>query len=294
MTVACIQSSDVDKRAAIVVRKIAVDITLPVLNEERTLESNVRILLKKLFSQDVFDWTISIVDNGSTDGSWEIADRIARAELNVRALRLEHRGRGGALRAAWTSSIADIVAYMDIDLSTELDALGPLLEPIVAGTADISIGSRLVAGSQVTRNLRREVISHLYNMIARTALNYPVRDAQCGFKAASRKVADSIVPAIEDNSWFFDTELLVLAYRQGLRINEVPVHWVEDEDSRVKIVKTAIDDLRGIWRLRRRTDSLRSATTEKARQFHVAETISGDSSNSHTALPSSFPEADGT
>ena len=280
--------------AAIVVSKVTVDIVLPILNEERTLEGNTRVLLKKLISDGTYDWSISIVDNGSTDGSWDIARRIARSELKVRAIRLERPGRGGALKAAWTSSMAEIVAYMDIDLSTELEALNALLDPIAAGKADISIGSRLVAGSEVTRNPLREVISHLYNFIARIALHYPVRDAQCGFKAASRNVVRTIVPAIEDDSWFFDTELLILAYRKGLRINEVPVHWVEDEDSRVRIVKTAIEDLRGIWRVRRGTDGNGSSAIGKENHIRVAVTISSGSAPSNDGFQSSSPETDAT
>jgi glycosyltransferase involved in cell wall biosynthesis len=234
------------------VKRTTVDITLPVLNEARTLENNTYTLLRTLASQDGYDWSVTIADNGSTDGSWDIAHRIACTTLNVRAIRLARPGRGGALKAAWASTTCDVVAYMDIDLSTSLDALSFLIDPVAAGAADVVIGSRLAAGAKVTRTVQRELISRLYNLIARTALGYPIRDAQCGFKAASRDVVRSIVPLIEDNSWFFDTELLILAYRKGLRINEVPVRWAEDEDSRVRILKTARDDLRGIWRLRAR------------------------------------------
>ena len=230
-------------------RTTTIDVALPVLNEEHILEKNVRTLIAEMSSRCSFDWSLSIVDNGSTDASWKIASNIARTEENVRALRLEQRGRGGALKAAWGSSAADVVAYMDIDLSTDLKALNPLLESVANGSADICIGSRLAAASQVTRSARREVISHLYNLIARIVLRYPVRDAQCGFKAMSRHVVQTIVPVVEDDSWFFDTELLVLAWRSGFRIHELPVSWIEDDDSRVRIVSTAIDDLRGIWRL---------------------------------------------
>ena len=229
-----------------------IDIVLPVLNEDRSLEGNVCRLVGELGSRLPYPWTISIVDNGSTDGSWEVARRLAQKVPNVRALRLARRGRGGALKAAWTTSSADVVAYMDIDLSTDLSALRSLLDPVTDGSVDICIGSRLDPGSQVTRSIRREAISHIYNWIARAVLRYGVRDAQCGFKAVNRAVVEKIIPEIRDDSWFFDTELLVLAWRQGFRIREVPVTWVEDDDSRVKIVSTAADDLRGIWRLARR------------------------------------------
>jgi glycosyltransferase involved in cell wall biosynthesis len=254
---------------------MTVDIALPVLNEERTLETSIRALMAELSSRCPYDWSLSIVDNGSTDSSWRIARSIALAEPNVRALRLGEPGRGGALRAAWTSSAADILAYMDIDLSTDLEAMGPLLDPIATGAADISIGSRLAPASQVTRSAQRDVISHLYNLIARAMLRYSVRDAQCGFKAVSREVAQTIVPAIRDNGWFFDTELLVLGSRRGLRINEVPVRWIEDDDSRVRIVNTAIDDLRGIWRLTRNAEPDGSAVSGKGEsRTRVLETVS--------------------
>jgi hypothetical protein len=140
---------------------------------------------------------------------------------------------------------------MDVDLSTELESLRPLLEPIVKGEADVSIGSRLAPGAIIERGVQRELISRIYNMIARRFLRYEVRDAQCGFKAVRASVARDLIPRIEDDGWFFDTELLVLAWRDGLRINEIPVRWVEDDDSRVRIIRTALDDLRGIWRLSR-------------------------------------------
>jgi ubiquinone/menaquinone biosynthesis C-methylase UbiE len=155
-----------------------------------------------------------------------------------------------------------VVAYMDVDLSTGLESLRGLIDPLVAGEADLSIGSRLARGAQIRRSLRREIISRAYNIITRAAFGYTVRDAQCGFKALRRDVALSLLPRIEDNGWFFDTELIALTWWDGLRINEVPVRWIEDDDSRVRIVATATDDLRGIVRMvrhRRRTRSERPA-----------------------------------
>ncbi len=242
---------------------VTVDIALPVLNEAQSLEASVTQLLTELPSRCPYEWSICIVDNGSTDSSWAIAGRLAEQEERVRAIRLDHRGRGGALKAAWSSSDADILAYMDIDLSTDLGALDPLLRCIAHGDADVSIGSRLARRSEVTRSARREVISHVYNAIARAALRYRVRDAQCGFKAVSAEVARTVVPLVEDDGWFFDTELLVLAWRRGMRIHEVPVRWVEDDDSRVRIVNTALDDLRGIWRLMRDEDTARRRPADR-------------------------------
>jgi glycosyltransferase involved in cell wall biosynthesis len=229
----------------------SVDITIPVLNEQRAIETTLTTLASYLSAECPYDWSITVVDNGSTDRTWQLANSFAAANAHTRVVRLDRPGRGGALKEAWSTSSADVVAYMDVDLSTELESLRPLLEPIVKGEADVSIGSRLAPGAIIERSVQREIISRIYNMIARRFLRYEVRDAQCGFKAVRASVARDLIPRIEDDGWFFDTELLVLAWRDGLRINEIPVRWVEDDDSRVQIIRTALDDLRGIWRLSR-------------------------------------------
>ncbi len=231
--------------------RTSVDITIPVLNEQRAIESNLSTLAEYLSAECPYDWSITVVDNGSTDRTWSLANSFAAAHPHTRVIRLDRPGRGGALKEAWSTSRADVVAYMDVDLSTELESLGPLLDPIVRGDADVSIGSRLAPGAVIERSVQREVISRIYNMIARRVLQYTVRDAQCGFKAVRASLARDLIPRIEDDGWFFDTELLVLAWRDGLRINEIPVRWVEDDDSRVRIIRTALDDLRGIRRLSR-------------------------------------------
>ncbi len=226
-----------------------VDIVVPVFNEERALEPSVRRLHGFLSGDFPFSWRITIVDNASTDHTWAQAEWLARTLIGVRAVHLDRKGRGLALRRAWTASDADVVAYMDVDLSTDLDALLPLVAPLVSGHSDVAIGSRLAPGSHVARHPQRELISRTYNLILRTALATRVRDAQCGFKAVRSEVARRIVPEIEDDGWFFDTELLLLAERNGLRIHEVPVDWVDDTDSRVNVVSTAIGDLKGTARM---------------------------------------------
>ena len=138
---------------------------------------------------------------------------------------------------------------MDVDLSTGLESLRPLVDPILEGRCEVSIGSRLIPGAEIARSVQRELTSRTYNRIARSFLQYGVADAQCGFKAVRTSLVRELISRIEDNGWFFDTELLALAHRSGMRINEVPVRWVEDDDSRVKIARTAADDLKGIWRL---------------------------------------------
>ena len=180
-----------------------------------------------------------------------IARSLASRLEHVESLRLERKGRGHALRAAWSASEADVLAYMDVDLSTDLDALGDLLLPLLEGRADVMIGSRLAHGAEVTRGVRREVISRSYNILLRASLGLGISDAQCGFKAIRRDVLMPLLELVQDDSWFFDTELLYHARRSRLAIHEVPVRWVEDTDSRVRILATAREDLEGIARLRR-------------------------------------------
>jgi hypothetical protein len=226
-----------------------VEIAVPVYNEEHVLAQSVRDLHDFLSSGFPFSWWITIVDNASTDRTPQIAAALASGFDGVSALRLEQKGRGRALRAAWAASSARVVAYMDVDLSTDLRALLPLVAPLLSGHSHVAIGSRLAPGSRVTRSSKREFISRSYNRLLRMTLRAQFSDAQCGFKAVRADVLPSLLPDVRDDAWFFDTELLVLAQRAGLRIHEVPVDWVEDPDSRVDIVSTASDDLRGVARL---------------------------------------------
>ena len=228
-----------------------IEVVLPVFDEERRLEAGVRGLRRHL--DDVVDvpTLVTIADNGSTDATPAIGATLVDELTGVRMVRLEEKGRGRALRAVWSASLAPVVAYMDIDLSTGLDAFGPLVGPLIDGTADLMVGTRLAPGSTVDRGLRREVLSRGYNRLLHLILGSGVSDAQCGFKAVRRPVIRELLPLVADNGWFFDTELLVAADRRGFRIGEVPVTWVENTDSRVRLVKTALRDLQGIARLAR-------------------------------------------
>jgi glycosyltransferase involved in cell wall biosynthesis len=223
---------------------------VPVYNEERDLGPNVRRLHEHLSTRFPFSSVITIADNASKDGTLAVANGLAAQLAGVRVLHLDAKGRGRALRAAWLASEAPVVAYMDVDLSTDLKALLPLVAPLVSGHSHVAIGSRLARGSRTKRGPKREFISRSYNLVLRLSLGASFTDAQCGFKAVRADVAQDLIPRIEDQTWFFDTELLILAQRAGLRVHEVPVDWTDDPDSRVKIVKTALDDLRGVWRLR--------------------------------------------
>jgi putative flippase GtrA len=228
-----------------------VEIVVPVFNEERDLEPSVRRLHAYLREQFPFSATITIADNASSDATWSVATALADELPEVRAVHLDAKGRGRALRQTWTDSNAQVVAYMDVDLSTDLAALLPLVAPLLSGHSDVAIGSRLARSSRVVRGPKREFVSRCYNLILRTALGTRFSDAQCGFKAMRAECARALLPHVLDSAWFFDTELLVLAERSGLRIAEVPVDWVDDPDSRVDIVATAIADLRGVARVGR-------------------------------------------
>jgi putative flippase GtrA len=225
------------------------EIVVPVYNEEVGLETSVRRLHAFLGNGFPFGARVTIADNASTDATPAIARRLAGELPGVELLRLERKGRGRALRAAWSASEAPVVVYMDVDLSTDLRGLLPLVAPLLSGHSDLAIGTRLAYGSRVVRGPKREVISRGYNALLHAGLRARFSDAQCGFKAARTDVVRELLPDVRDDDWFFDTELLVLAQRRGLRIHEVPVDWVDDPDSRVEILPTALADLRGIARL---------------------------------------------
>lgn len=227
------------------------DVVVPVFNEEDVLERSVRELHATLSEGFGDRWCITIADNASTDATSAIAARLSAELEEVRVLRVPEAGRGRALKAAWLASEAEVVAYVDVDLSTDLRALAPLLAPLLTGHSDVAIGTRLRRDSRVVRGLRREVISRAYNTVLQVAMGVRFSDAQCGFKAMRRDVAQRILPLVADTGWFFDTELLIIAERSGLRIHEVPVDWIDDPRSSVDVVATATADLRGLVRVAR-------------------------------------------
>nr|WP_296065621.1 bifunctional glycosyltransferase family 2/GtrA family protein [uncultured Actinoplanes sp.] len=227
------------------------DVVVPVFNEELGLEPCIRRLRAYLRTRFPYRFRITIADNASTDTTADVARLLAGEFPDVRNIRLDQKGRGRALKHVWTHSDAAVLAYMDVDLSTDLDALFPLVAPLISGHSDLAIGTRLARGSRVVRGAKREFISRGYNLLLRGTLGARFSDAQCGFKAIRSDVAARLLPMVEDTGWFFDTEMLVLAERARLRIHEVPVDWVDDSDSRVDIIPTAIADLKGIARLAR-------------------------------------------
>ncbi|SDO37276.1 GtrA-like protein [Nakamurella panacisegetis] len=229
----------------------SLDVVIPVYNEQGDLARAVSRLHTYLSTSLPYSFRITIADNASTDGTPAIADELCEFYEEVEVLHLAEKGRGRALKAAWAQSDAKVLAYMDVDLSTDLAALLPLIAPLLSGHSDLAIGSRLARGSRVVRGPKREFISRSYNQILRRTLSAHFSDAQCGFKAIRSDVAKQLLPLVQDNGWFFDTEMLVLAERSGLRIHEVPVDWVDDPNSSVDIVATAMTDLKGVWRVGR-------------------------------------------
>ena len=228
-----------------------VDVVIPCYNEVAVLRESVETTVALFARTPAFDWRLVIADNGSNDGTSELAHTLDAEYEQVQALVLTIKGRGLALKEAWTQSGADVVAYMDVDLSTDIEHLPRIVAMVANEGCDIAIGSRLAKGSQTRRSFKREVTSRGYVLMIRTFFpRLKISDAQCGFKAMNRRVVEELVPQIENRMWFFDTELLILAHRARMKICELPVRWDEDPDTKVKIVSTAIEDIRGLLRMR--------------------------------------------
>jgi glycosyltransferase involved in cell wall biosynthesis len=244
-----------------------VDVVIPVLNEAHVLEKSVAVVHGFLENKAMFRWRIVIVDNGSTDGTFDIARNLARTYSAVEFIHLKTKGRGRALREAWQDSSSDVVLYIDVDLSSELAALPKLVDALLREGYDLATGSRLLKNSVTKRSLKREIISRAYNLFLKCVLFTKFSDAQCGFKAVTRDAVRALVPQVRDQGWFFDTELLVLAEKQGYKIKDIPITWIEDDDSRVKIIPTALKNVKGILRLRWMLSkrSLRSFVSRKHR-----------------------------
>jgi len=228
-------------------------VTIPVYNEEIALPISIPSLHAFLSDKmSEYDWSIEIADNASIDSTPEVSRALVDQHDRVRYLRLEQKGRGRALKRSWTNSDADIVSYMDVDLSTNLESFPPMIHALAHDGYDIGTGSRLMKGANTTRSVKREIISRSYNLMVKAMFFTRFSDAQCGFKAVTREVVNVLIPHVEDNVWFFDSELLIIGEKSGYRIFDVPVKWIEDLDTRVKIVKTAIEDIQGLIRVRRK------------------------------------------
>jgi glycosyltransferase involved in cell wall biosynthesis len=226
------------------------EIVIPVYNEEEQVEQSVLKLcnyLEQNFHGE--SWNVTVADNASTDKTPLIMQRVKNDNPKIKYLRLEKKGRGFALKTAWNKSDAKIVAYMDVDLSTHIKHIPELINSLKNHDFSISIGSRLLSKSKIKRSLKREIISRIYNLIVKIIHQVKFSDAQCGFKAVKREVFQKLSPLIKNNEWFFDSEMLIISEKLGYKIYEIPVEWNEDMGSTVKIVPTAIEDLKGLWRL---------------------------------------------
>ena len=232
-------------------REQLVDVVVPVYNEERSLVRNVEELLGYLRAEFPCRFRVVVADNASTDATAAVGAALAARHGEVGYVRLDRKGRGHALKSVWLASDADIVSYMDVDLSTNLESFLPLVAPLLSGHSEVAIGTRLGHTAHVRRRLKREILSRTYNLLIHVAFRAGFSDAQCGFKAVRGDAARKLLPLVEDDGWFFDTELLLLAERNGMRIYEVPVDWIEDLDSRVDLVPAITSDLAGLWRMRR-------------------------------------------
>jgi len=231
-------------------RVVRVDVVLPVYNEEEALADSVTTLHEFLAEHCPYDWRIVIADNASTDSTWATAQALAERFPRVTPFHLDQKGRGRALRQAWTASDADVVSYMDVDLSTGLEAFMPMIDAIAKEDYEIAVGSRLMPESNVTRGPKREFISRCYNLLIKLMFWHHFSDAQCGFKAVSRRVVQELIPLVQDQAWFFDSELLLLAERKGYPIKDIPVTWVDDPGSTVNVIDTAWKDFKGLVRMR--------------------------------------------
>lgn len=232
-------------------RNPTVEITIPVYNEEQELEQSVTALRKYLSEHFTdYDWKIVIADNASTDRTYEIAKDLSRKFRRIEAVHLAKKGRGRAVKYVWSHVDADIHAYMDVDLSTDLKHLPNMIKALTNGGYDISIGSRNIKGAKVSgRSLLRTITSKGYIFLIKLFFWVHFTDAQCGFKAVNRQIVETIIPHVEDNGWFFDSELLILAEKCGYRIYDEPVTWIDNPGSTVRVMKTAQGDLEGLWRL---------------------------------------------
>ncbi len=237
-------------------KDILVNITFPVLNEERILKEDVMKFynfLKK--SKFPYRFEITICDNGSIDDTKKVGEKLEKKVKEINYLRLSRKGRNFALKSSWTKSKASVVSYMDIDLATDLRFFLPMINMIIKDNCDLVVGNRLGLKSKVIdRNFKREFLSRNYNLLLRMFFFHKIRDHQCGFKAIKRNSflkLNKEIPDIKEEIWFLDTELIIRAIKNKMKVEEIDVIWKDDPDSKVKVVKAVLEDLKGIVRLRK-------------------------------------------
>ena len=231
-----------------------VEITIPILNEEKTLSNNIREIYsycEQNLSQN-YQWTIIIADNGSKDKSPLIGCKLAEDLSNIIYIREKLSGVGRALKSSWKNSNADIIGYMDLDLSVPLENISRALEPLNNQSFDIVYGSRLHRDSIVIgRSMKREVISRIFNLIVQKYMGTTFSDGMCGFKFLNRKYLSKLMEmgAVSDG-WFFCTEILIVGEFIGLNLLELPVVWNDNSESQVKIFPLSIEYLKALRKLK--------------------------------------------
>lgn len=231
-------------------KRITLNIVVPVYNEEKELRESTRTLSSYCATHlSDFTWKITIADNASTDNTFKIATALSKSDPHVRAVHVVRKGRGRAVKYVWQRDTCDVNAYMDVDLSTDLAHFPPLVRALSRGY-DLAIGTRNARGSRVYgRSALRTFTSKMYIFLIKLLFWVHFSDAQCGFKAVSRRAVTDLVARVADNEWFFDSELLILAEKNKMRIYEEPVTWIDNPGSTVRVMKTAQGDLLGLWRL---------------------------------------------
>ena len=228
------------------------EITIPVLNEEETLEKNVLLSMSYVMGHITQDFKIVIADNGSTDRTMEIGERLAKEHTKIEFLKVPRRGVGLALRTSWISSTADYVGYMDLDLATDLKHLKEVFNLLTNDETEIVNGSRLLKGAIVeNRTNLREVTSRGFNFLVQNLLRVKLSDGMCGFKFFKTSVAQELInTGINIDGWFFSTEMLTKALWLGKRVKEIPVHWTDDPNSKVNVKKLSKEYFNEILRLK--------------------------------------------
>jgi glycosyltransferase involved in cell wall biosynthesis len=235
------------------------DIVIPVYNEAHVLAGSIEKLRSFLQRTNFpYTWRVVVADNASTDATLQVAQEVSQQHDDVAVVHLPQKGRGRALKKAWLDSDADAMSYMDVDLSTDLAGLLPLADAVLKEGYDLATGSRMTRGSKITRSLRRETTSRGFIALIKVLFLSKLSDTQCGFKAITRQAARELLQLVENDEWFFDTELLLLAEQGGYRVKDIPVRWIEDTDSRVNVRKTVMEDLQGLARMRFRKIPKRS------------------------------------
>ena len=229
--------------------KVTVSVVLPAYNEADKLEGAVTKLSQALEEYGC-PYEIIIAEDGSTDGTAEHAEELAQKLSHVKHIHREKRlGRGTALNNAFRQSSGEVLVYMDLDLASDLKSLKPLVEAITVEGYDFATGSRMMAESKAERTFSRSLSSKTYNFLVRHMLGSKLRDHQCGFKAFKKEPLMQLIDTVEATHWFWDTEIMVRAYRQGFKVKEIPVEWKSGKGTKVNLFKDSWSMFRQIMNL---------------------------------------------